>query len=110
MVSVISHVDPDVLLLTGFDYDLDAQALIALNTAIGRQGAPYGFFFAKRPNTGFATGLDLDGDGQLGGPGDAQGYGRFAGEGGMAILSRLPVEAEAVQDFPAFCGRICQGL
>ena len=102
VVSVISHVDPDVLLLTGFDYDLDALALVALNTAIGQQGASYGFFFAKRPNTGFATGLDLDGDGRLGGPGDAQGYGRFAGEGGMAILSRLPIETEAVEDFSSF--------
>ncbi|MEX0309650.1 MAG: endonuclease/exonuclease/phosphatase family protein, partial [Tateyamaria sp.] len=32
------------------------------------------------------------------GPRDAQGYGRFSGQGGMAILSRLPVDAANVQD------------
>src|SRR5690606_22838280 len=58
--------------------------------------------FAFRPNTGRATGLDLDGDGRLGGPGDAQGYGRFDGEGGMLILSRFPIESAAALDFSGF--------
>ena len=40
-----------------------------------------------------ATGLDLDGDGRRGESDDAQGWGRFAGAGGMALLSRLPISA-----------------
>ncbi len=88
---VIAAAAPDVLLLTGIDYDLDDVALAAFAARIGAAGGDYPYRFAARPNTGLATGLDLDGDGRLGGPGDAQGFGRFAGEGGMAVLSRLPL-------------------
>lgn len=38
-----------------------------------------------------ASGADLDGDGRLGGPRDAQGYGEFTGQHGMALLSRYPL-------------------
>ncbi|KAF0676007.1 endonuclease/exonuclease/phosphatase family protein [Profundibacterium mesophilum] len=41
-----------------------------------------------------STGLDLDGDGRLGTPRDAQGYGPFAGAGGMAVLSRHALAPE----------------
>ncbi|MEM9636465.1 MAG: endonuclease/exonuclease/phosphatase family protein, partial [Pseudomonadota bacterium] len=34
-------------------------------------------------------------------PRDAQSYGRFSGEGGMAILSRYPIDIDAIQDFSA---------
>jgi hypothetical protein len=44
------------------------------------------------------TDADLDGDGRLRGAGDAQGWGRFSGQGGMAILSRLPVDEAGVRD------------
>ena len=44
------------------------------------------------------TGLDLDGNGYLGDARDAQGYGRFSGDGGIAILSRLPLDAGGVVD------------
>lgn len=55
--------------------------------------------FALAPNTGVPTGRDLDGNGWLGEPRDAQGYGRFAGDGGLALLSRFPIDDEAVRDF-----------
>ena len=45
-----------------------------------------------------ATGLDLDRNGQLGDARDAQGYGRFAGDGGMAILSRFAIDQAGVID------------
>lgn len=86
------------ILLTSFDYDRDRRALGALADRLAAAGLPYPHRFALRPNTGTATGLDLDGDGRSGGPRDAQGWGRFAGEGGMAILSRLPVDEGAVLD------------
>ena len=88
---VIAAAAPDVLVLKGVDYDLEGAALGALAERIAAAGHPMAHRAALRPNTGMATGLDLDGDGQLGGPGDAQGFGRFAGEGGMAVLSRLPL-------------------
>lgn len=98
---IIAEVAPDVILLNGFDYDLDAVALTAFADRIRTAGLDYPYAFSARPNTGRMTTLDLDGDGRRGGPGDAQGYGRFAGDGGMAILSRLPLDINAARDFSA---------
>ena len=79
---------PDVLVLTEFDYDLDGVALAGFADQFDDL---YPYRFATRPNTGLATGLDLDRNGRVGEPRDAQGYGRFAGDGGMAVLSRYPI-------------------
>ncbi len=92
---VIAQIDPDVLVLTDFDYDFEGQALTAF---AGLFDDRYPHRFARRPNTGMATGLDLDQNGRRGEARDAQGYGRFAGDGGMAILSRLPVMTDDVTD------------
>ena len=89
--AVIDHISPDILLLTDFDYDYDAMALRAFASA-----TDYPFHFALRPNTGVQTGLDLDGNGRLGEARDAQGYGRFSGDGGMAVVSRYPIETNDV--------------
>ena len=92
VVSGLATIRADVLVLASFDYDHDRAALRALRDAIARAGGPdYPHLFTALPNTGMPTGLDLDDDGRLGGPGDAQGYGRFAGQGGLAILSRHPL-------------------
>ncbi len=106
--SVVAQVDPDILVLNGIDYDYGLQALTAFSARIAAAGGPdYAHRFALLPNTGMATGLDLDGDGRLGGPSDAQGFGVFSGQGGMAILSRLPF-AEAT-DYSAFLWRDLPG-
>lgn len=98
-VATIAHVAPDILLLSGFDWDLQNAALQALALRVAEVGHSYPYLFSRRPNAGWATGLDLDGDGRLGGPRDAQGYGRFAGHGGLAILSRFPIMTGDVRDF-----------
>ena len=98
-VQAVVALQADVLVLTGFDYDLDLVALGAFADRLAELGLNYPYRFALRPNTGLASGLDLDGDGNLGGPGDAQGWGRFSGEGGMAVLSRLPIRTGEVRDF-----------
>lgn len=85
-------------MLTGIDWDHGLAALSALND---RLVAPYPHLFAARPNRGMATGLDLDGDGRRGGPGDAQGRGLFTGQDGMALLSRLPLDTAGIRDFSA---------
>lgn len=92
VVAVLSRLDADVVLLTGIDYDLAGDALLALQARLALAGVPYSNGLALRPNTGVPTGLDLDGNGRLGEPRDAQAYGRFAGEGGMALLSRFPIQ------------------
>lgn len=51
------------------------------------------------------TDLDLDGDGELGGAGDAQGYGRYYGQGSMVVLSRYPIIEDEAQDFTTLLWR-----
>ncbi|MGV8988589.1 MAG: endonuclease/exonuclease/phosphatase family protein [Cypionkella sp.] len=100
-IAVIRHLDADVLLLTKFDYDFEGRALRALQERLRAAGLDYPEALALRPNTGVETGLDLNHDGALRGPRDAQAYGRFAGQAGMAILSRYPIDRAAIRDFTA---------
>jgi hypothetical protein len=110
ILHVLAQTQPDILVLQGVDYDLDLLALSALRERISEGGGPrYDHLFARTPNAGLATGLDMDGDGRRGGPRDAQGYGDFTGQGGMAILSRYPVDQPGAQDFSAFLWRDLPG-
>lgn len=101
-VAVLVRLHPDIVLLTGIDWDHEGRALDALRARLKSAGLDYGWSYAPRPNTGRASGIDLDGDGRTGGPGDAQGYGTFSGAKGMALLSRLPIEASRARDYSAF--------
>ncbi|MFV2002837.1 MAG: endonuclease/exonuclease/phosphatase family protein, partial [Paracoccaceae bacterium] len=82
--------------------DLGLRALSAFAGLLAASGAEYPYKFALAPNSGVFPGLDMDGDGRSGTPADAQGYGRFAGQGGMALLSRLPIDADGARDFSGF--------
>jgi hypothetical protein len=101
-LQVLGRLNADILVLTSIDYDHNLVALNALADAVAGFGAPYPYRFALRPNSGHQTGLDLDGDGRFGEPEDAQGYGRFSGQGGPAILSRFPIDKKTVRDFSAY--------
>ena len=101
VIEVLLQTAPDIVALQGIDYDLTGEALKALTTRLRAAGLDYPHHFATRPNTGMATGLDMDGNGRTAEPRDAQGYGRFSGQGGMAILSRYPILTDDVQDFSA---------
>ncbi len=103
VIAVIKANDPDVLLLTGFDWDYDNLALDAFAARLAEAGVGYPHRHASQPNSGMPSGLDLDGDGRLGTGDDAQGFGLFPGEGGMAILSRHPLGP--VTDYSAFLWR-----
>ncbi|MCK0139710.1 endonuclease/exonuclease/phosphatase family protein [Aliiroseovarius sp. F47248L] len=100
VLSVITAAKPDVLTLQGFDHDMEGHALRAFQTKLADQGHDMPHAFAAMPNSGLATGLDMDGSGRTQEPRDAQGYGRFTGQGGMVVLSRHPL-GEA-RDFSAF--------
>ena len=102
VVTTIADLNADVLLLTGIDYDAGGQTLAALAGALAEAGAPYPYRLPLRPNSGLATGFDLNGNGRLGEPRDAMAYGRYAGEGGMALLSRLPIDTAQMRDFSGF--------
>ncbi|MFZ1470110.1 MAG: endonuclease/exonuclease/phosphatase family protein [Paracoccaceae bacterium] len=101
-VQVLVALDADVILLTSVDYDRGLVALGLLADRLAVAGHPYPYRFALRPNTGLQSGLDLDGDGRLQEPEDAQGWGRFSGQAGMAVLSRLPIDQAGVRDFSGF--------
>ncbi|WP_354002432.1 endonuclease/exonuclease/phosphatase family protein [Pseudogemmobacter faecipullorum] len=102
---LLAALQADVLLLSGFDYDHDLMAARAFAAGLRLQGLDYPWLYALRPNRGMQTGLDLDGDGRKGGPGDAQGFGWFAGQSGMLLLSRYPVQSAGVQDYSTFLWR-----
>jgi hypothetical protein len=91
VAAVVVAAKADVLVLQGIDWDLRGAGLGALAEVLRAAGADYPHRVALRPNSGMATGLDLDGDGRTARYADAQGWGAFAGAGGMAVLSRLPV-------------------
>jgi hypothetical protein len=108
VVSVLKALDADILLLTDIDYDHGLVSLNGFADVLGAAGLSYETRFALAPNTGVATGFDLDGNGRLGEARDSMGYGRFAGDGGMAILSRYPM-ADGVQDMTGFLWRDLPG-
>ncbi|MEE9387209.1 MAG: endonuclease/exonuclease/phosphatase family protein [Paracoccaceae bacterium] len=101
-IAAIAEINPDILLLTRFDYDLGNNALKAFSDGLMAAGAEYPHLFALAPNSGVQTGLDLNNDGRTGSEKDAHGYGKFAGHGGMALLSKFPIDHDAVQNFSTF--------
>jgi hypothetical protein len=100
-VQVIQAVRPDVLVLQQIDHDLRGHALAAFADllAAGPEGIDYPHRFHAGVNAGIPSGLDLDGDTLLMGWGDALGWGKYPGDGGMAVLSRLPLDAAATRTF-----------
>jgi hypothetical protein len=106
-VAVIQATRPDILLLTGFDHDPNGRALAALLELLreGPGGIDYPYSYNGPVNAGEPSGLDLDGDGMRRGWGDGWGWGKFPGHGGMAILSRLPLDTANVRTFNTFLWR-----
>jgi hypothetical protein len=108
VTEILQRVRPDILLLNEFDYDptIDAAALLNdryLATGQGGQAAiRYPYHFRTPVNTGVDSGLDLDGDGAVGGPGDAWGFGRFPGQYGMLLLSHFPLRTDQARTFTRF--------
>lgn len=115
VAAIIRKVRPDILVLLELDHDPEGLALNALADRFaagvedGPEGVAYPHRFAAPVNTGRPTGLDLDGDGRRAGPGDAQGWGAFPGQYGMAVLSRLPLEVGAARLFQRLLWRDMPG-
>ena len=106
-VEIVLRVRPDILLVNELDADPDgrALALFAERLAAGTAGLP-GLAFPHRyqgpQNVGVFSGRDLDGDGVAAGPRDAWGFGRFPGQYAMAVLSRFPIERDAIRRHAGF--------
>ncbi|WP_406645924.1 endonuclease/exonuclease/phosphatase family protein [Aliisedimentitalea scapharcae] len=101
VIQVIARNNPDILVLQGVDWDHENRAVRALVKQLAKIGVDYPHMFSAQPNAGLATNLDLNGDGRLGGPEDAQGFGAFTGQSGMAILSRHPIKTAQIVDYSA---------
>lgn len=105
VIEVIRRVQPDILLLQGIDWDHEGRALAALSAQIAGPDYALPHTLSPRPNSGMATGVDLNGDGKRYGPEDAQGFGAFTGQFGMALLSRFPIQVAALRDFSTMLWR-----
>jgi hypothetical protein len=108
-LTLLVQARPDILLLTDFDHDPAGAALGAFQAALADRGVNLPHVFAAQPNSGRDTGLDVDGNGNLGDARDALGYGRFSGAGGLAILSRWPIDSGRVTDLSTFLWRDLPG-
>ncbi len=90
LAEIITTVNPDILLITGFDNDYQLRALNAFNAL---EGLGYPFIFAPLGNAGLQSGLDINGNTRQRDWNDAWGFGRFEGSEGMALLSRVPIQS-----------------
>lgn len=105
LAEVVQRTTPDVLLLCELDHDdagAAARVFAERYLAVSQNGlrpVAYDYRFVAPVNTGVPSGHDLDGDGRSDGPGDAFGFGAFAGQYGMVLLSRHPILIDRVRTF-----------
>ena len=111
IAAVLQRVRPDVVLLNEFDYDAAGRAAdlfqhdyLEVAQGTGTQALRYPYRYLAPVNTGVPSGLDLDGNGIVGGEGrdrgsDAWGYGLHPGQYGMLVLSRYPIDRAQVRTF-----------
>jgi endonuclease/exonuclease/phosphatase family metal-dependent hydrolase len=105
IAEIVQCMQVDVLLLSEVDRDERQEVVDVLRREYlevsqnGQTPVTFEFAFCGPVNTGEPSGLDLDRDGVVGGPGDAFGYGAFPGQYGMVLLSRHPILLDGVRTF-----------
>lgn len=110
IAAVLQRVRPDIVLLNEFDYDAAHRAAELFQrrylevAQAGGEPLRYAYRYLAPVNTGVPSGLDLDNNGTVGGSGrgrgnDAWGYGLHPGQYGMLVLSRHPIDSDAVRTF-----------
>lgn len=115
VAEVIQHAEPDIVLLNEFDYAEAGQAvdLFRDNYLEVPQGTAdaveYPYSYVAPSNTGISSGFDLNNDGAVvttplapGYGDDSFGFGAFEGQFGLAVLSKYPIDADAVRTFQHF--------
>lgn len=114
VAAVLQRLRPDIVLLNEFDHDPAGRAAhlfqrdyLEVPQPGGGAALVYPYRYLAPVNTGEPSGLDLDGDGRIGGTGraagnDAWGYGLHPGQYGMLVLSRYPIDVPAVRSFRLF--------
>jgi endonuclease/exonuclease/phosphatase family metal-dependent hydrolase len=111
IAAVLQRVRPDIVLLNEFDHDDAHRAADLFQRDYLQRPQPgggdalrYPYRYLAPVNTGVPSGLDLDGNGSAGGDGrdggnDAWGFGLHPGQYGMLVLSRYPIDTDAVRTF-----------
>lgn len=99
MAQVIAGLAPDILILSGVDYDPQGHTATAFNDLISEQGHDLPHMFAPTPNAGMPSGVDLNGDGWAHGEDDAHGYGAYPGARALLLLSKHPWATDRLRDF-----------
>ncbi|TQV73191.1 endonuclease/exonuclease/phosphatase family protein [Aliikangiella marina] len=104
IAEIIQSVRPDIILLNEFDYIEDPSDGITIfqrkYLQVSQNGQPpidYPFFYHAPVNTG----VEIPGhnsDSRL----THYGFGRYAGQYGMVLLSKYPIETEKVRTFQTF--------
>ncbi len=116
VAEVVQRNRPDVLLVNEFDHvpptdpadprsSPPVAGFLDNYLGVGQGGAApidYPYVYLAPSNTGVPSGLDLNRDGAVGGPDDAWGFGFFAGQYGMLVLSRYPIDVDGVRTFQQF--------
>ncbi|QCU76874.1 endonuclease/exonuclease/phosphatase family protein [Citricoccus sp. SGAir0253] len=105
VAETVQRAAPDVVLLTDVDVDGGDEAArdfrtnyLAVGTG-GQEGIDYPYVYTAEVNNGVDTGADLDDDGVIGGTGDSFGPGEFAGQHGMVLYSRYPLDTGSIRTF-----------
>ena len=115
VAEIIQRVNPDIVLLNEFDFveggaaaDLFRENYLEVSQG-GADPVEYPYAFVAPSNTGIASGFDLNNNGvvveepgESGYGDDAFGFGAFEGQFGMAVLSKYPIDTDAVRTFQHF--------
>ncbi|NEQ46765.1 MAG: phytase [Leptolyngbya sp. SIOISBB] len=108
VAEIIQRNNPDVILVNEFDFDAagEAASLFQENyLSVSQNGVnpvEYPYVYVAPSNTGVPSGLDFNNDGDVGGPGDAFGFGFFEGQFGFAIFSKYPIVEDEIRTFQEF--------
>lgn len=108
VAEIIQRVNPDVLFLNEFDYDAGGVAVnnfVDNYLTVSQNGSTpivFDYVYLAESNTGIPSGLDLDNDALVTGPGDAFGFGDFPGQYGMVLFSKYPIDTPNVRTFQKF--------
>ncbi|MGF1726141.1 endonuclease/exonuclease/phosphatase family protein [Photobacterium nomapromontoriensis] len=114
IAAIIQHVQPDILMLCEFDHpgeggdDGGLERFCQDYLERSQHGHPpiaYPYHYCPPSNTGLAIGHDLDGDGIVTLPNDAQGFGEHHGHFGFVVLSRFPIKTQDARSWQTLLWR-----
>ncbi|GAA5193041.1 endonuclease/exonuclease/phosphatase family protein [Ferrimonas gelatinilytica] len=114
---------PDVLLLTGISTKISEggvpdetaiaqfeQNYLAQPQASDLSGLSYPYRYVAATNSGQFIPHDVNGDGKLALPEDAQGHGHFHGQNSFVLLSKYPLEPQQARTFRQFKWHQVEGV